>query len=284
MSSSLTITRAVLVMLISSGCDFQKSVSQATAKTVAISTLLSTPAVEIRGAAVAGYGFDAGMLHLDAGTSIPAQNKAFVFFGQRQGNALDSPPIGVAGASARLIEVGGQSFSLEDQGSGTYAFPAETGFSYTSNATYQLEFTFQSEVYVTEVKQVPSQEVISEFHPAQGFIELNPLDSLTFTRTAQERHIGFVSVFPVNIQGTQGQPTYTNIPSTPLGFLKLVLTPDEWKTATNTIPGSAFPDRDSNYLVIFQNAKVGAPLSDNLFTSSAILAGTGDVGIVKTKK
>jgi hypothetical protein len=49
-----------------------------------------------------------------------------------------------------------------------------------------------------------------------------------------------------------------------------------------TIPGSAFPERDANYLILMQTARLGGPQTENLFIGSAILAGTADVGIVKT--
>ena len=45
-----------------------------------------------------------------------------------------------------------------------------------------------------------------------------------------------------------------------------------------------FPDPDMNYIVVFQSAKLGGPKSDNLFSGSAILAGTADVAIIKTRK
>lgn len=304
MNTSPTITRAALVaaaLLALSGCDFQKIGNQATAKTVAVSTLLTTPVVEVKGAAIAGNGFDAsipdfdggqlldgGVLLADAGITIPAQNLAFVFFGQRQGENLDSAPVGTPGAAATLKEVGGSTFTLDDQGSGTYALSPDAGFVYKPNATYQFEFDFKSQVYLAEVERVPSKETIAQFHPAAGYVELNAGDALVFTRPdppqGQNRNFGFVNVFPINNQGGQGQPTYTNIPTTALGFLKLVVAPTDWTTTTVEIPGTAFPERDANYIVVLQSAKLGGPKSDNLFTGSAILAGTADVAIIKTRK
>ncbi len=51
-----------------------------------------------------------------------------------------------------------------------------------------------------------------------------------------------------------------------------------------TIPGTAFPEKDHNYVIVLQSAKIGGPKSENLFSGSAILGGTADIGIVKTAK
>lgn len=293
-----------LALLALGGCDLQTIGNQATAKTVAVSTLLTTPAFEVKAAAIASNGLDASLPDLDAGLDagllldaginlgdagyiVPAQNLAFVFFGQR-GSSLDVAPTGTAGATARLLEVGGGSFTLDDQGGGTYALSPDAGFTYKDNATYQFEFKLQTQTYLAEVARVPSRENIPEFHPAAGFVELNAGQDFTFTRPdppqGQDRNFGFVNVFPISSQGSQGQPTYTNIPSTALGYLKLIAAPNDWKTTIVTIPGTAFPNRDSNYIVLLQSAKLGGPKSDNLFSGSAILAGTADVAIIKTRK
>lgn len=304
MNPSPTITRLALAALFlfgASACDLSTISKQATARTVAVSTLLTTPEVEVKGAAIAGNGldasipmfdagviFDGGFLVTDAGVLIPAQNLAFVFFGQRQSEAPDSIPVGTAGASATLNETGGPSFPLDDQGGGTYALSPDAGFVYKPNATYQFEFVHNSVTYLAEVERVPNKENIPQFHPAAGYVELNAGESFTFIRPdppqGQNRNFGFVNVFPINTQGgTQGQPTYTNIPTEPIGFIKLLLAPTDWTTTSVTIPGEAFPNRDSNYIVVLQSAKLGGPKSDNLFSGSAILAGTADVAIVKTR-
>jgi len=303
MKNTNTLWPGVALVLVS-GCELSTIGKQAQAKTVAVSTILTTPTVEIKAGAVAGNGFDAsipeldggfdagslgdaGLFLSDAGFAIPAQNLAFVFLGQRQGQSLDSAPMGTAGASAKLIQVGGPSYPLTDQGSGNYALSPDAGFVYADNATYQFEFIVSGTTYVAEVAQVPARENIAQFRPAAGYVELEAGTEFTFTRPdppqGQDRNFGFVNVFPVSRQG-QGQPTYTNIPMTALGFLKLIAFPQEWKSTSVTIPGSAFPDRDANYIVVLQSAKLGGPKSDNLFSGSAILAGTADVAIIKTRK
>jgi len=303
MRPSPTINRsalAVLTIFAGAACELQKIGNQATARTVAVSTLLTTEAFEIKGAAIASNGFDSGIFGFDAGLfdagfsfsdagiRVPEQNLAFVFFGQRQGDKPDSPPVGTAGATAKLKEVGGATISLEDRGSGAYALSPDAGFVYKTNATYQFEFTLGAQVFLAEVESVPGKENIPAFHPAAGYVELNAGQSMTFIRPdprpGQNRNFGFVNVFPINAQGSQGQPTYSNVPTTPLGFIKLILAPTDWTTTTVMIPGTAFPNPDSNYVVVLQSAKLGGPKSDNLFSGSVILAGTADVAIIKTRR
>ena len=305
MNSSPTITSAALASLaffMLPACDLQKIGNQAAAKTVAVSTLLTTPAIVVKGNAVASNGFDAGLAGLDAGglvfdggvtfddagITIPAQNLAFVFFGQRAGESPDSPPVGTAGATATLKQVGGASFVLDDQGSGSYALSPDAGFVYQPGATYQFEFKLAAQTFLAEVENVPSKENISEFHPAAGYVELEAGTGFSFLRPdppqGLNRNLGFVNVFAVNSQGTTGQPTYTNIPTSAVGFIKLLLAPTDWTLTKVEIPGSAFPDRDTNYVVVLQSAKLGGPKSDNLFSGSPILAGTADVAIIKTRR
>lgn len=290
-----------LSFLALAGCDFKTISNQATARTVAVSTILATPSFEVKGGAVAGNGFDAsipefdagfeidaGAIIADAGIVVPAQNAAFVFFGRREGDNLDSAPVGIAGAKAELTQLGGKTYQLSDQGSGAYALDLDAGFTYVDDATYVFTFTSAGQSYQGQVERVPTREPIAEFHPAAGYVALNAGQDFTFTRPAppegQDRNYGFVNVFPINNEGKQGEPTYTNIPTEPLDFLKLVVAPTAWKSTQVTIPGSAFPKRDSNYIVVLQSAKLGGPKTDNLFTGSAILAGTSEIAIVKTAK
>lgn len=321
MTPSPTFTRAVLTAAaaatLATACDLQKISDQATARTVAVSTLLSTPSIEVRREALALNGLDASLPAFDAGalagldagalfadagallgdagivvTSdglvIPAQHLAFVFFGQRKGDDLKSAPVGTPGATATLKQVGGPSFQLADQGEGAYALLPDAGFSYVPGATYQFEFAFQAKTYVAQVDDVPRSEDIPQFHPPEGYLELDAGTGFLFTRpdppSGQLRSYGFVNVFPISIRGEQGAPTFSNIPTTALGFLKLVVAPTEWQRTIVEIPGSAFPNPDTNYVVVLQSAKLGGPLSNNLFTGSAILAGTADVAIVKTRR
>lgn len=273
-----------------SGCNLA---SQATAKTVAISTVLSTPAVELKAGALAGNGVDAGVpvadagFAFDAGVVVPRVDLAYVFFGRRQSDSLEVPPEGLTGATVTLEHAGGGSWPLINQGGGNYALLPDAGFAYQSGATYNFTMTLGGTTYVAEVTQVPDREEIAQFHPASGYIPLVAESKLTFNRPPlaagqRQRPLGFVSVFPVALDGTRGEPTYTNVPKTPLEFLKLVFAPGDWQQTSVTIPGTAFPDKDRNYVVVLQAAKLGGPKSSNLFTGSAVLAGTANLAIVKT--
>jgi len=288
------------------GCDLQKTANQLSARTVVVATLLSTPPVTIKPGAVAGIdagflsfdagvAFDAGLAvdFRDAGIPIPPQNVVLVFLGQRQGESLDVAPTGVAGAQVTLQQVGGASVRLNETGGGNYVLSGDdAGFRYTSNATYQFNVVSSGETYVAEVAQVPPEERIPAFEGSSGFIDQPAGQPLTFVRPepaqGQRLNLGFVNVFPIDPNGQQAPtPTYTNVPTTPLQFLKLVGdavgAQTEYRAQSVTIPGTAFPDRDRNYIILFQSAKTGGPKSDNLFTGSAIIAGTAAVGIVKTR-
>lgn len=281
------------------GCDLSK---QVTARTVAVSTVLTTPAITLSGDALAtsGLGFDAGGFNFDgsfpfdagallgdAGITVPPQTLVYVFFGQRAGDSLDVAPTGAPGATVTLSELDGGSWALTDQGNGNYALSPDAGFPYHANATYDFTMALSGSTYVAEVSHVPAPERVPRFHDAPGYLLLTAGEDLVLTRVepapGYELPLGFLNVFPVSAQGL-GEPTWTNIPRTPLEFLKLAFAPNDWKKLLITIPGSAFPDPDRNYVIVLQSAKLGGPKSDNLFAGSAILAGTADVGVVKTRR
>lgn len=276
-----------LLLLIPAACDL----NQLTASEVAVATVLSTPPIELRGEAVAGQGLDAGLpaldggLPFDAGVTIPKQTLVTLYFGNK-GPGLDQAPTGITGASVTLQEVGGPTFTLEEVGGGTYAL-GDAGFAYKSGATYDFSIAHNNATYLAEVANVPQEERVPQFHPAAGYVELTAGQPFAFTRpeppAGQNSPLGFVSVFPVDSSSGKGDPTYTNLPQTPLQFLKLVVAPGDWTKQQMEIPGTAFPLPDKNYVIILQSAKLGGPKSSNLFTGSAIIAGAADVAIVKTR-
>lgn len=298
---------ALLVSAFAAACDLQKTANQISARTVVVATVLSTPPVTIKPEAIAGIdasipSFDAGGIVFDgglpidfrdAGIPIPAQNVVVLFLGQRQGDNLDVAPTGVAGAQVTLQQAGGAAFKLTETGGGNYLLSGDdAGFKYQSNATYSFSVLSSGETYVAEVAQVPPEERIGAFESSRGFIDQTAGQPLTFVRPepapGQRLNLGFVNVFPIDPSGKQSpMPTYTNVPTTPLQFLKLigdaVGAQTEYRAQSITIPGTAFPERDRNYIVLFQSAKTGGPKSDNLFSGSAIIAGTAAVGIVKTR-
>lgn len=285
------------VLIAASACDLGK---QLTAKSLTVATLLSTPAVGLSPSAVAlpdasipnfsdaGFTFDAGAFLADAGVTVPPQTIAYLFFGQRQGDSIDVAPVGIPGAKVTLSEVGGKSWPLTESGNGNYQLYGEdAGFTYKDSATYDFTIEQGGVTYVAEVEKVPARENITQFHPAAGYIDQTAGQPFMFTRpepqSGVDLNLGFITVFPVTRDGSKLTPTYTNVPTTPLDFLKLVLAPQEWKSTNVTIPGTAFPSGSTNYIIVLQSVKTGGPKSDNLFTGSAILAGTADIGIVKTR-
>ena len=271
-----------------------------------VSTLLATPPIDVKLGAIAGldanfpdasflldagFTFDAGVMIADGGLgyTVPAQTAALVFFGTRVGEGLDAPPEGQAGATITVQPVGGTAVVLKDQGGGNYVANSSENamLKYEEGKKYNFTAQINGETFVAELEKSPAMERINAFHPTAGYIDIAKNTPITFTRpdpaTGQGRNLGFVVVFPISRNGQQGTTTYTNVPVTPLGFLKLALLPDEWKTTVVTIPGSAFPDAEKNYVILFQTATLGGPKSENLFSGSAIIAGTADVGVVKTR-
>ena len=91
-----------------------------------------------------------------------------------------------------------------------------------------------------------------------------------------------MTVVPLGSNGEKGQATYSNVPTSPVEFLQLAATPALFREARVTIPATAFPNPKQTYLVIFQAVRMGGPESDNLFLGSVVLAGTAEVGIVRT--
>lgn len=258
---------------------------QLLAERLMVASLLATPEVFISASAAAP---DAG-LPADAGYTVPAQTLAFVYFGERDADALDQPPTAISDATVTLHRDGAPELTLENQGGGRYALgsPAQPELTYVSGATYEFRATAEGELHTAEVVDVPLQESIAAFHPTTGYVDLPAGSDFVFDRPQPpaevERPLGFVTVLPLSATGETGQPTYTNLPDQPLEFLQLVARPANWKKTQVVVPGSAFPDANTDYLVVFQSAKLGGPKSDNLFLGSAIVAGTADVAVVHTR-
>jgi hypothetical protein len=267
-------------------CDLEKTGNQIAADHVMVGTLLSTPQVDVSASALAGY--DAGTFGPDGGDviSLPAQTAAVVFLGTRSGE--NSQPSGIPGAAVTVQPVDGQATTLTEDGAGSYSRTSvgEEGFQYQSGATYQFIAAQGGTRYVGQVDNAPVKETVAAFHPPEGFLSIARNTALSFDRPAvaegQDRTLGFITVVPLSAEGAQGEPTYTNVPKTPVQFLQLVGLPGPYREARVTIPGTAFPQGNQTYLVIFQAVRMGGAESDNLFLGSALLAGTAEVGVVRT--
>ena len=277
----------VVCFLVPLACDLQKTANQISAETVMVGTMLSTPDVPFSPEAVAG--FDGGVSP-DGGPStitIPGQTAAVLFLGTR--NGADSAPEGLTGATVSLQINGTQKVALSADGAGTYSRNNNTDstLKYQDGANYEFLADHQGNHYVGQVKDAPTKENIPALHPAAGVVRMAANTELAFDRAdppaGQDRTLGFVTVVPVSDSGQQSEPTYTNAPKAPIDFLKLVAVPTEWRAKHVAIPGTAFPTSKQTYLVIFQSVRLGSPESDNLFLGSALLAGTADVGVVRTQ-
>jgi hypothetical protein len=284
-----------LLLLVLAACDLNMVFGQVTATKLTVATLLATSPIELKPAAIAGldasipdagFAFDAGFL-LDAGFVVPAQTIASVYFGERDARALDAPPTALTGAVVTLTAGSGVPFALAESGQGLYVGSSDGGLAYQSNVTYTFALEYQGARYTAVLENAPALERSEELHPSAGFVELQAGTDLTFNRPTppmgQERNIGFVTVVPIGRDGQRGEPTYSNVPRAPLDFLSLIVSPAKWRETSVTVPGTAFPEANRNYLVLFQSAKLGKATSNNLFAGSAIIGGTADVGIIKTR-
>jgi hypothetical protein len=238
-----------------------------------------------------GFTFDAGggfPFGFDGGSvTIPAETAILVFFGNRNGTDLSMAPTGVddaeifAGTPTKtwaLKPLMGGSFQLTSADDNTLQYAEDVTWTFTADAG--------GAVYQGSVDHSPVREDIAQLHPDAGYIELAAGTGYELTRPdppeGEDRNVGFVTVFPIDIQGQQGTPTYTDVPETPLKFLKLVAAPADWKRTLIEIPGTAFPDPNKNYVILLQTAKLGQAGTSNLFLGSPIVAGAADVGVVKT--
>jgi hypothetical protein len=287
----ILLSAAVTALLVAPlACNFD----QLLAEKVMVGTLLSTPDVDV--SLVAMSGLDAGTLP-DGGIppgeeriTIPGQTAAFVFFATRNGEQGTPEPI--SDATVRLEIQNGSPIALENKTLGTYSLTSDygddAGVKYVNGATYNFVAVHGGNSHVGQVKNAPALERIEALHPAGGYVRHTALQGLTLARPpvagGGERTLGFVTVVPLSMNGEKGEPTYTNMPKEPLDFLQLVTSTGQWQQANLAIPGSAFPQKDSNYLVVFQTAQLGGAQSDNLFAGSTLLVGTADLGLVHTKK
>ncbi|HEX8703972.1 MAG TPA: hypothetical protein VF815_34390 [Myxococcaceae bacterium] len=260
---------------------------QISADTVMVGTLLSTPDVDFSPEVAAGL--DGGFA-ADGGASkftIPGQTVAFMFLGTREGE--NSSPQGLTGATVTIQPQGGEAVTLTSDGAGAYSRSSnsEAKLTYKSGTTYNFVAVRNGERFEGSVENSPAQEKIDALHPLGGVVRISANTPLSFKRDAppsgQDRTVGFITVVPISDSGQQGEPTYTNVPTGPLEFLSLAAFPAEYKQETVNIPGTAFPMPRQTYLVTFQAVRTGGPDSSNLFLGSALLAGTADIGVVRTQ-
>ncbi|MBN9684072.1 MULTISPECIES: hypothetical protein [unclassified Corallococcus] len=278
---------ATVSLLSPLACDLEKTTNQLKADHVIVGTLLATPQVDVSASAMAGY--DAGTFGGPDGGDVvnfPGQTAAFVFFGTKSGE--NAQPQGVSGATVTLNTGSSAGVPLNGQGGGSYGVTSDStdDLTYASGATYSFFAEQNGTKYEARVEDAPTKEAIAKFHPEEGFVRHDANTAFAFDRPAppanQDRTLGFVTVVPLGANGEKGQATYSNVPTSPVEFLQLAATPALFREARVTIPATAFPNPKQTYLVIFQAVRMGGPESDNLFLGSVVLAGTAEVGIVRT--
>ena len=234
---------------------------------------------------------DAGItLSPDGKVTFPAQTLAGVLFASRTGTSPTSLNVEPVADAAMLLEPAGGApvASLTPDGKGTYTLTSveEPGFSYVEKAEYRVTAEWNGQRYTAVLAKSPELERIPAFHPDGGTVMLTAGQSFTFYRPEppadEQRNFGLLTVFPVSDRGNRGNPTYTTAPSRPSDVLSLIATPAKWRASPVTIPGEAFPEPNTTYVVIFQSMKLGGAESSNLFAGSALLVGTADVAIVRT--
>jgi hypothetical protein len=250
-----------------------------------VAAILAMPSVSVSPAALAGA--DAGFS--DGGDlTIPGQTVAVAYFLERP-SSFDAPPAPVSGATMAVKAEGGTALQLESTGEGAFSLSSaqSSGFEYASGATYDFEATLGEERYVGRVAEAPQLENVPALHPPEGYVDHSANAPFTFTRpeppAGQPRNLGFITVYPVSDSGEMGPPTYTNVPMNAIDFLRLVALPAPWRAAEMTVPASAFPLPNQTYALVLQAAKMGGAESENLFTGSAIVAGTAEVGVFRTR-
>jgi hypothetical protein len=282
----LTVAAAALAV---AACDIQRTGQQLTADKVMVAAILATPSVTVSPAALAGAdaGFGAG--GMDGGQlTIPGQTLALAYFLERP-SSFDAPPAPVSGATMAVKAEGGAAIALEPTGDGAFSLSSaqSSALEYASGATYDFEATLAEERYVGRVAEAPQLENVAALHPPEGYVDHWANEPFTFTRpeppAGQPRNLGFITIHPISDRGELGPPTYTNVPMNPIDFLRLVALPAPWRAAEMTVPASAFPLPNQTYALVLQAAKMGGPQSENLFTGSAIVAGTAEVGVFRTR-
>jgi hypothetical protein len=275
---------SALAALLAAACGLDNTINQLQSHTEMVGTLLAVPPVSFNPTS-----FIDGGVPIDGGTvTIPGGTGAVVYLGTITSLTLSTPPTPITDAQVNLTANGGSPISLPGDAGGTYSQTSvqNSQLQYQSGATYDFNATEGGNTYVGEVSQAPQVESIPAFHPPQGYISAPANQAFTFNRPAPASggyNVGFVSVFPVDNSGNQGSLTYTNAPQTPLDFLKLVAAPGQWEQPSVTVPGTAFPNSQTTYAIVFESVKNGGPKSNNLFTGSALLAGSADVGILRTQ-
>jgi len=220
--------------------------------------------------------------HPDAGTLpsyvVPAETSARLFFGELdEDDANDVTGIDDATAVLKVKEV---EVPMENEGSGGFLAP---GFVYAPGEPHSMTATRAAKSFVVEVQSAPARETVALFHEgaaASGEL-LHPTGTpLTLQRSAGAEGLGFVTVMPVDVEGFREEQVYSTLPDG-LAAYRTLLNPTSYTQTSLTIPGDAFSQPNTVYLVYFTKALTGEA-SEGLEGTSNLVAGVADVGVVRT--
>ncbi|MHB1845778.1 MAG: hypothetical protein ACYCWW_13205 [Deltaproteobacteria bacterium] len=222
---------------------------------------------------------------------------ASVFFGARSATDTTKAPTALPGAAVSLSDSDGAAASCADQGNGDYlASSLDGGLRYDSGATYTFTVVLDGGTYVA-TGVAPAPEHVTQFAPtftvdggvpSASFTTVSVGQGFTLTRDPNPDggplDIAFVTVNLITGGSASAQPTYTNVPQTPLALLELVAPGGDgpYRAQSIAVPASAFPQA-GDYLVTLTAVKEGGPQSNNLFALSAVLIGAGTAGILQAQ-
>jgi hypothetical protein len=254
--------------------DVNNDVQGATATHLAVITVLQSPPIP---------GFP----------NNPTATFASVFFGNRPTETTVQPDP-VPGATVAIADDAGLStVATATAQAGFYAATSlDGGLRYDSSAEYDFTITDDAGVVYTAAGSAAPQEQVAQLQtqfvddggfPAPVFAIASVGSPFTLTRSAQEVNgqldVAFTAVFGLTNGAPSANPTWTNAPEQPSDFLQLIVNDAQWRAATVTIPGSAFPS-PGFYLVTLTAVREGSATSDDLFSGSAVLLGSSVAGVL----
>lgn len=283
---------ASAIAVLAAGCD---ELAKAGNENVLVFTLMQTP------------DFD-----LPDGSSAPGITTASAFYGRRDPSKLDSPPEGIPGATVTL-KWGTKSCRLTDKTQGTYlADSASDPTCGSMRPLEEVEYTLevindQNETFTGKVTPPPAT-VIAEFESTDAVCTIveSGTDSITLPKcrehtrntaftitrknkatgavaTGPQTDLGFWAVYKLSGNIDVRHPNATNAPQQAIEFLQLIAADAPFKTASFTIPASAFDaTSDTMYGVGLMVSKKGTT-SGNLFLGSVVIGGHGAGGLLRVK-
>jgi hypothetical protein len=194
------------------------------------------------------------------------------------------------------------SVSVPSKGSGVYAVTSkESMLTLEDGTAYTVTIARAGQTYVLTGTSLATPPKIKEFEdpspkviPNYDYVARN---GFTVTRDPTKddtnlNPVAFVAMQAIDSNTTASSTpassglTYSNVPTTPLGFLELVLDKSKWQANTFPIPVEKFAAA-TPYLITMTGVSDGKnPITNGssaLFAGSTFLIGTADAGGVVTK-